>query len=239
MIDDNKELSTFISYILGMGLPFLIIHKIRAVKDFSVYSLDTKNSKSFIWLAIIAIAIQLGITGPIIWSIPMPEFVQRIFLELGNQKGLFAFLTIVIAAPILEELIFRGIMLDGLLKRYTPLKSILISSVFFGIIHLNPWQFVAAFLIGIFAGWVYYRTREIALSILIHMTNNLFAFGWNYISDPADFLNISIVDIYGGIVNALLVITGSIVIIVLGINSLNKSLVDDLQTETVSDLIES
>lgn len=45
----------------------------------------------------------------------------------------------VIAAPVLEELIFRGMMLEGLLKKYSPVTSIIISSILFGVAHLNPW----------------------------------------------------------------------------------------------------
>src|SRR5690606_30966839 len=92
---------------------------------------------------------------------------------------------IVIAAPILEEVIMRGIILDGLLKRYSPVRSILFSSFLFGLLHLNPWQMVSAMVIGIFAGWVYYRTRSLALPILIHATNNLSAFSMGYIMQDA------------------------------------------------------
>ena len=80
-------------------------------------------------VSISIIAIQTGITQPIVNSLPMPEFMQKIFLEFANQKGVFSLLAIVIAAPIIEELIFRGIILNGLLQKYSQVKSIILSSV--------------------------------------------------------------------------------------------------------------
>jgi hypothetical protein len=64
------------------------------------------------------------------------------------------------------------IMLDGLLKRYKPVTSIIISSLLFGFVHLNPWQFVTGFVFGSFLGWVYFRSGSIAACILIHMSAN-------------------------------------------------------------------
>ena len=91
---------------------------------------------------------------------------------LVSQTGVFAFLVFVLVAPLLEELIFRGVILDGLLRRYSPLTSILVSSVIFGLAHLNPWQFVTAFVLGCFMGWVYLRSGSLAGCVLIHMSAN-------------------------------------------------------------------
>ena len=55
------------------------------------------------------------------------------------------------------------------------MKAILISSLLFGIVHLNPWQFIGAFQIGLFIGYVYYHTRNVGYCILIHLSNNLTA----------------------------------------------------------------
>ena len=78
-------------------------------------------------------ALLFGVITPIDSLIPMPEILKKALLDLAGQNGIFSFLLIVIAAPILEELLFRGIILDGLLKNYSPLKSILISSFLFGL----------------------------------------------------------------------------------------------------------
>ena len=140
----------------------------------------------------------------------MPEFMQKIFLEFANQNGVFSFIAIVIAAPVIEELIFRGIILNGLLRRYSPVRSIILSSILFGIVHLNPWQFVSALIIGIFSGWVYYRTRKLSLSILIHLVNNLVAFVGMYFMDVETMMNTSLTELYGGSLNLILITIGAI-----------------------------
>lgn len=136
----------------------------------------------------------------------MPDSVKKIFMELSKQTGPFAFLTMVVAAPILEELIFRGIMLDGLLYKYPPIKSILVSALLFGLVHLNPWQFVTGFIIGIFSGWVYYHTRSLIACIIIHASANLTGFFMRFIiQDVEAIMNNEPFKVYGGFANFMLI----------------------------------
>ena len=51
--------------------------------------------------------------------------------------------------------------------------GIIIGALFFGIIHLNPWQFLSAFIIGLFAAWVSVNSNSILLCIYIHLFNNV------------------------------------------------------------------
>ncbi|WP_185877359.1 CPBP family intramembrane glutamic endopeptidase [Blattabacterium cuenoti] len=84
--------------------------------------------------------------------------------------------TTVLLAPICEELLFRGIILNGMLKNNIhPLKAILFSSLLFGLTHMNPWQLVGGILIGTFIGYIYYMTSSIMDCILLHIFNNALA----------------------------------------------------------------
>lgn len=209
----GKEFATLIYYLLAMGISFWFAHSNRQKwTNASTYNFDTASGRIMMLASISVVAIQTGIVSPLVNIIPIPEFMRQIFIDFGNQKGIFSALTIIIAAPILEELVFRGIILDGLLKKYSPIKSILVSSMLFGVVHLNPWQFIAAFIIGCFSGWVYYRTRKITLSILIHYTNNLAAFITIYFTDMESYLNKSITEIYGGLSNMIVIILGAIIV---------------------------
>lgn len=232
----GKEISFLVYYLLAMGVPFIIAHLIRNKRTgISKYNFSLSSIKIMVLVSISVIAIQTGIISPIVNSIPMPEFMQKIFLELAGQNGAYSFISIVIAAPIIEELIFRGIILHGLLQRYSPIKSIIISSVLFGIVHLNPWQFVSALIIGIFSGWVYYRTRKLTLSIIIHSTNNLFAFIGMYFMDMETMMNEPLTELYGGLINFILITIGAIIVSIIGIFLLKmefKSLkIDDTSTQ--------
>ncbi len=80
----------------------------------------------------------------------------------------------VIMAPIFEEIVFRGIIMKGMINgEVKPQKAIIISAVVFGLIHGNPWQFVGAVLLGCVLGNVYYRTKSLLNSMLLHGFNNL------------------------------------------------------------------
>ncbi|HTD41110.1 MAG TPA: type II CAAX endopeptidase family protein [Mucilaginibacter sp.] len=103
--------------------------------------------------------------------IPMPVSVQK-FFEKAFSKDIFSIITMVIAAPVLEEILCRGIVLRGLLKNYPDYKAILISAIFFAAIHMNPWQAVPAFFGGLFLGWIYYKTQSVIPGMIIHATIN-------------------------------------------------------------------
>ncbi|MBP5637279.1 MAG: CPBP family intramembrane metalloprotease, partial [Bacteroidales bacterium] len=56
-----------------------------------------------------------------------------------------------------------------------PVWAIVVSALFFALIHLNPWQALNAFIIGVVMGVVYYRTGSLLLTMLIHFVNNGFS----------------------------------------------------------------
>lgn len=85
-----------------------------------------------------------------------------------------AVVIICILAPLLEEIIFRGIILKALLnKGWKPVYAILLSSFLFGLIHGNPWQFIGAMIAGSALGWIYYQTKSLITPILGHALNNI------------------------------------------------------------------
>lgn len=81
---------------------------------------------------------------------------------------------VIIIGPIIEELIFRKILLGKLLEKFSnrPIKAIVYSALIFGIIHLNSIQGVAAFGGGIILGLIYYYTKSIKATIFAHILNN-------------------------------------------------------------------
>lgn len=98
---------------------------------------------------------------------------EQIFASLDNDFPA-AFLGAAIMAPVLEEVVFRGIVLRGLLnKGLSPTLAIWLSSLLFGLIHANFWQFTGATLIGFALGLIYYQTKSLLLVISFHMLNNI------------------------------------------------------------------
>jgi len=228
----GEDISMLIYYVLAIGIPFCIVYLIKKNKTGESSFNTAIENKRIIPIVIVGTAALLfGIISPMGNLIPMPENIKKELMDFGSQTGIFAFLLMVVAAPILEELIFRGIMLDGLLKKYSPVTAILISSLLFGIIHLNPWQFLTGLIIGLFSGWVYYRSRSLSLSIIIHATANLSGFLMRYLIDLESYMDKTLAEMYGGLVNLILAIAGSIIIVSICICSLKKAF-DKTRVET-------
>jgi membrane protease YdiL (CAAX protease family) len=103
--------------------------------------------------------------------LPMPEAMKDLFAKLSNSD-FPTFLMLVIAAPLCEEWLCRGVIAKGLLRHSTPAKAVLWSALIFALIHGNPWQAVPAFIIGLLLGYVYWKTRSLLPCIFIHFVNN-------------------------------------------------------------------
>lgn len=81
-------------------------------------------------------------------------------------------LLLVVLGPLTEEIIFRGLILRGLLGRCRPWVAIVISAALFSLMHLNPAQIPITLGLGIVLGWVYFRTRSLGLCVFGHALNN-------------------------------------------------------------------
>ncbi len=91
----------------------------------------------------------------------------------GQLNPLVNFLILVIVAPIMEELLFRKFIIDRT-AAYGEGISIMLSGLMFGLFHGNLGQFMYAFFLGIFFGFVYVKTRNIIYTIILHMIINFF-----------------------------------------------------------------
>lgn len=105
-----------------------------------------------------------------------PEIEQMDYIvERHRSKNMYALLSVALVAPVFEELLFRGIILDGFLKRYRPTVAIFWSALIFGVAHLDPVQGTAAFFVGLLLGWLFWKTGSLFLCMLMHILNNLLA----------------------------------------------------------------
>ena len=80
-----------------------------------------------------------------------------------------------IIAPVLEELVFRGILFGNYRAGIGTWPAIIVSAAIFGLMHYNLVQFVYAFLMGIFFAYLLEKTGEMWTCILAHMGANIFS----------------------------------------------------------------
>jgi membrane protease YdiL (CAAX protease family) len=171
------------------------INKKRGIKFES--DIKINNPKLIPLMISIILLYQIGISKPMLYLIN--SFNNEI-PSLNNpmeMESLIFFIGAIVLSPILEEIIFRRIILKGFLTNYTPKKAILFSAIVFGVMHGEPIQIINAFIIGLFFGWIYYKTKSIGITIALHLTANLSVFILSLLYYKyADFNTVTIISIY-------------------------------------------
>ena len=167
--------STFLMFItpfLCSLLPAVLYFSVTRENYKEVLSLNKISLSNVILIVIMAILIQpIANFVSYITSYLFTNTASEAMNSISDVPFWFFLLISAILPAIFEEVVFRGIILSGV-RSAGVLKSALISGLFFGIIHLNPHQFIYAFLIGIvFALFVIY-TKSIYSSILAHFIIN-------------------------------------------------------------------
>lgn len=132
----------------------------------------------------VLVCFLLGIFGFVI-NLYVSTFFSIILTRLGyNYSGgsgssydtvpkfLFGVLSVAILPAICEEFAHRGLILQGTRKVWGYKTAIIISSIFFGLMHLNIQQFFFATILGIFMAYVDISAGSIIPSIIMHFCNN-------------------------------------------------------------------
>ena len=94
----------------------------------------------------------------------------------GIGRGIWAAFTAIVSAPIFEELLCRGVLFEVLNRRWGVKVSILVSALFFGLLHFSPANAIVAMVAGLIFGVLYVRTSSLYITIIIHAVNNALAF---------------------------------------------------------------
>lgn len=167
-----QESSIFLSVVYILLLTSIVYIGLKNRKSFSFLRAGFQPALLFISFGFL-MSFHLVI-DPLSGIIPEPEGLMKSIEEM-MQYPILAFFTIAVMAPLLEEILFRGIILDGYLKNYSPAKSIIISALLFAVIHGNIAQGIGAFVMGIVVGILYWRTQSLLLCIGLHFVNNFTA----------------------------------------------------------------
>ncbi len=111
-----------------------------------------------------------------IWT---PEYVEdalteQIMVPEGGMviNGLTILLAVFIG-PLMEELVFRGLLLQRFISKFGTANAILGSSLLFGMLHFE--SFIAATIFGIFMCLLFLKTNNLWIPLIVHWTNNALA----------------------------------------------------------------
>ena len=180
---DNMEsaikIIKYIYLIFWVGLIFFF--KNRWGLNFQDYI--TKESFRSISVVFVVTIIGFIVTYPIAFPNRFFNYIlngQIYFFttQLPSQvsiKSILYYIPLYIIGPIIEEFTYRGLIQQKLYKTFNPLKSILIASFLFALMHIPIERFINSFLMGLFFGFIFHKYRSLTISIFVHLSFNLFA----------------------------------------------------------------
>ena len=157
---------------------------------------------------------------------PMPAFLEEAMKQLLDAPLWVTLISVSVFAPFFEEWLCRGMIMRGLLGRMSPFAAITVSAAFFAVIHLNPWQAIPAFILGLLFGLVYYKTGSLKLTMLMHCVNNTMAAIFSRIPDFRDaeaFIDVMNPWTYTGICLCSVAFIAATIVILMGIRPASAS----------------
>lgn len=187
----NVDIETFTNYLpvllinavfmqLCLIVIYFVYNKKRNINFIQATTLDKKPNA-----VMLAIAICMGFA--LMWfSSPLVTLFEQGLQGLGfdirqdlgfklDNAGtiIYALIALGIIPAFIEELIFRGAILQGL-RKYGDWFAIISSALLFMLIHANIQQTIYQFVYGIIVGWLVIKTGSIWTGIIMHAVNNIF-----------------------------------------------------------------
>lgn len=167
-------ISLVIMYGIGFPVFWLIVNRIP-----SWFKEEQKTIKPGILIVVFIVCLGAAYIGNIIGTVMM--LFGNLYLGIQslnpvtdtflNMTSEVMFWTTVIAAPIMEELMFRKILIDRLIPMGQK-QAVLFSGLAFALFHGNFYQFFYAFGLGMIFAYLYSYTGKLRYSVLLHMGIN-------------------------------------------------------------------
>ena len=180
--DSPQKIYTFISFILGQGFMlvplfwFLISHREPLFKRLRLTPIPRQTALFTLLFSFGLIIVFDEVDRIIQIFIPAPEYILNLngLLQPESVGGfILLFTAVVLIAPLGEELLFRGFLQQFLEEHWKDVtRAILITALFFAVIHMNPYWFVQIYILGITLGFLSWKTGSVLPPLLLHGMNN-------------------------------------------------------------------
>ncbi|NOZ03674.1 MAG: CPBP family intramembrane metalloprotease [FCB group bacterium] len=180
--EQNQLLLPYLSIFIGqsfMVVPLIVFLVYRKEPLFQRLRLQLVSSQTIIAtvilsLGIVVISDEIDRLTNLIF--PQPEYFIKLAEMLNTDSigsALLLILAIVVIAPLGEEMLFRGFLQKFLEEYWKDItRAILVTSMFFALIHLNPYWVIQIYLLGMILGYLAWRTGSVIPSFILHGINN-------------------------------------------------------------------
>ncbi|MFW5926495.1 MAG: CPBP family intramembrane glutamic endopeptidase [Wenzhouxiangella sp.] len=125
---------------------------------------------SLIWtVPLVALLLTMPLLRHWSWLRETMEFVEQVLVPLFRGAPLGAIVLVSVLAGIGEELLFRGVIQDGLALWFGPVPAIVAASLLFGLAHaITPAYFVIATVMGAYLGAIYHLSDNLLIPVIVH-----------------------------------------------------------------------
>ena len=188
--EEPQKTYTFISFIIGQGFMlvplfwFLRSRKEPIAERLRIRFVSSDVIISTIYLSFGIIILSDELDRIIQIFLPAPDYILDLngLLQPESIMGFFLlFIAVVIIAPLGEELLFRGFLQQILEKHWKDVtKAVLVTALFFAMIHMNPYWFVQIYILGILLGFLAWKTKSVLPPLILHGINNAMAMFFSF-----------------------------------------------------------
>ena len=206
-------LSTYFAMFVGQGflavpvVVYLVRKKYPLFESLRFNPVSKNTAFATLLLSLGAMFISDEINILVDMVIPMPDsFLQvEAMLKPDNSLSLVLLIfTVVILAPIGEEILFRGFLQKYLENAWGDItRAILFSSLFFAAIHFNPYWMIQIYFLGVLLGYLAWKTDSVIPCIIFHVIINSTSLLFTYLGDSFESLIL-----WHGHLNPLLLVLG-------------------------------
>jgi membrane protease YdiL (CAAX protease family) len=170
------SVTTFASTPIIIGLIVLLIYfRGCSIRDYLAWRIPELKTTG---LAVAGLALLLISIDALTFTIGRP-IVPEVMVDIYKTGWIIPLvLTMIVAAPVGEEIFFRGFVFEGIARsKWGPFVAILLTSVAWGAIHLqyDAYSVVMVIFMGFYLGEVRRRTKSLPLTIFLHGIANLVA----------------------------------------------------------------
>ena len=107
---------------------------------------------------------------------PQSEQDYQKMIQSLIESPITSLIQVCILAPVIEEILMRGVVLGGLKNSYGAVTALLVSATFFACLHFNMVQTLSAFVCGIVLGLLYIKTNSVFCCMIAHGGYNLISY---------------------------------------------------------------
>lgn len=186
--DDDVLTPIWVVGISGLAMWATYLYVVSAISNkYGTGNVFSDYRISFSWRDLWGIPIGIASQFILVTAVTYPltklfpdefsvEEVEKRARELADAASggwvVVLFLVVVVGAPIVEEIVYRGLLQQGLERSMKPAIALVVTAAVFAAIHLQPIEFPGLFAFALVLGLTYRKTQRLGLPIVTHMAFN-------------------------------------------------------------------